>query len=49
MLGVSPSHVRNMIKAGNLPHTKLGKRILIQRSAVLALFEPAQNGRRKQK
>ena len=34
MFSVSPSSIRNRVKDGTLPHIKLGKRILIPRTAV---------------
>jgi excisionase family DNA binding protein len=40
MLGVSASHVRNMVKDGTIPHTRLGRRILISRAIVMGLLEP---------
>ena len=38
LLGVSDTSIRNMILNGQLKHTKIGSRIIIQRSAIDNLF-----------
>ena len=42
LLGVGESTLRDLVRAGKIPHTRLGKRILLKREVLLELANPAK-------
>ena len=42
LLGVSKSHIYNLVKLGRIPSFRLSRRIVVPASAVQALRDPAQ-------
>lgn len=41
VLGVSPNHCWRLIQGGDLPSLRLGRRVVVPRSALVALVESA--------
>jgi excisionase family DNA binding protein len=44
LVGVGESTLRGLVRTGKLPHTRIGKRILITRGVLMRFFDPVEPG-----
>lgn len=46
LLGIGESTLRDMVRAGKVPHTRFGKRILFRRADLMEMMDPTSGEKR---